>query len=188
MAGGAGRRMGGADKALLRVGGCSLLSHAIARLEPQVERLALSANGDAVRFASFGLPVLPDAAALGPLAGVLAALRWAAPLGASAVVTVAVDSPFFPGDLTPRLCLAAETSPEGLALAVAAKDHPTFALWPLTLAQPLADFLHSGTKARMLDFLSQHHVARAPFPDEAVFDNLNTPEDLARAAALMGAA
>ena len=77
LAGGTGRRMGGADKALLRVGGCSLLSHAINRLEPQVERLALSANGDAARFAGFGLPVLPDAVALGPLAGVLAALRWA---------------------------------------------------------------------------------------------------------------
>ena len=180
--------MGGADKALLRVGGASLLSQAIARLEPQVERLALSANGDPARFAGFGLPVLPDAAALGPLAGVLAALHWAAPLGATAVVTAAVDSPFFPGDLTPRLCLAAETAPEGLSLAMAAKDHPTFALWPVALAPALADFLNSGAKARVLDFMAQHHAARAPFPDEAAFDNLNTPEDLARAAALMGAA
>ena len=188
LAGGAGRRMGGADKALLRVGGASLLSHAIARLEPQVERLALSANGDALRFAGFGLPVLPDAAVMGPLAGVLAALHWAAPLGASAVVTVAVDSPFFPGDLTPRLCLAAETAPEGLALAMAAKDHPTFAFWPVALAPALADFLNSGAKARVMDFLAQHHAARARFPDEAAFDNLNTPEDLTRAAALMGAA
>ncbi len=186
LAGGAGRRMGGADKALLRVGGRSLLSHAIARLEPQVERLAISANGDAARFSGFGLPVLPDATVLGPLAGVLAALHWAAPLGASAIVTAAVDSPFFPGDLTPRLCLAAETAPEGLALVTAAKDHPTFALWPVALAPALSAFLVSGAKARILDFMAQHHAARAPFPDEAAFDNLNTPEDLTRAAALMG--
>ena len=80
LAGGAGRRMGGADKALLRVGGRSLLSHAIARLEPQVERLAISANGDGQRFAQFGYDVLPDAGAarLGPMAGVAAGLAWLA--------------------------------------------------------------------------------------------------------------
>lgn len=188
LAGGAGRRMGGADKALLRLAGQSLLGHAIARLEPQVERLAISANGDGARFAGFGLPVLADATPLGPLAGVLAALHWAAPLGATAVVTAAVDSPFFPGDLVPRLCLAAEATPTGLAIAHAAKDHPTFALWPVTLAPALSAFLQSGAKARVLDFTAAHHAARAPFPDEAAFDNLNTPEDLSRAARLLGAA
>ncbi len=192
LAGGAGRRMGGADKALLRLAGQSLITRAIARLEPQVERLAISANGDAARFAGFGLPVLPDATPLGPLAGVLAALAWATPLGATAVVTAAVDSPFFPGDLVPQLCLAAESSPagsspSGLALAHAAKDHPTFALWPVALAPALADFLTSGAKPRVLDFLARHHATRAQFPDEAAFDNLNTPEDLTRAATLLGA-
>ncbi len=188
LAGGAGRRMGGVDKALLRLAGQSLLGHAIGRLEPQVEQLAISANGDATRFAGFGLPVLPDATPLGPLSGVLAALHWAAPLGATAVVTAAVDSPFFPGDLTPRLCLAAESAREGLAIAHAAKDHPTFALWPVTIAPALAAFLHSGAKARVLDFAQAHHAARAQFPDEAAFDNLNSPEDLARAASQLGAA
>lgn len=188
LAGGAGRRMGGADKALLQLAGQSLLSHAIARLEPQVERLAISANGDAARFDGFGLPVLPDATPFGPLAGVLAALHWAAPLGATAVVTAAVDSPFFPGDLVPHLCLAAESAPEGLALAHAAKDHPTFALWPVSLAPSLSDFLQSGAKARVLDFTTAHHATRAHFPDEAEFDNLNAPEDLIRAAALLGSA
>jgi molybdopterin-guanine dinucleotide biosynthesis protein A len=175
----------GADKALLRLNGETLLSHAIARLEPQVERLALSANGDPARFASYDLPVLKDEFALGPLAGILAALRWAAPLGASAVVTVSVDTPFLPGDLTPQLCLAAETSPEGLAIATAAKDHPTCALWPVNLAAPLAAFLHSGAKPRLLTFAEAHQTARAQFPDEDAFRNLNTPQDLAYAEALL---
>lgn len=187
LAGGAGRRMGGADKALLRLAGQSLLGHAIARLEPQVERLAISANGDAARFAGIGLPVLPDATPMGPLAGVLAGLNWAAPLGATAIVTAAVDSPFFPGDLVPHLCLAAEAAPEGLALAHAAKDHPTFALWPVALAPALQAFLASGAKARVLDFAQAHHATRAHFADESAFDNLNAPEDLTRAASLLGA-
>ena len=79
LAGGQGQRMGGVDKALVPLAGAPLLAHVIARLEPQVERLALSAKGDAARFARFGLPVLPDGPGAGPLAGVLAALRWAAP-------------------------------------------------------------------------------------------------------------
>ena len=184
LAGGAGRRMG-ADKALIRLAGQSLLSHAIARLEPQVERLAISANGAPARLAGYGLPILADAIPLGPLSGVLAALRWAAPLGATAVVTLAVDTPFAPGDLVPQLCLAAESASEGLAIATAAKDHPTCGLWPVALAEPLAAFLASGAKPKLLAFADAHHAARAYFPDEAAFQNLNTFEDLAAAEALI---
>ncbi|MGL5010390.1 MAG: NTP transferase domain-containing protein, partial [Paracoccaceae bacterium] len=73
LAGGQGLRMGGADKALLPLAGQPLLAHVIARLEPQVERLAVSANGDAARLAAFSLPVLPDDdASMGPLSGILA--------------------------------------------------------------------------------------------------------------------
>ncbi len=178
----------GTDKALVRLAGQSLLSHAIARLEPQVERLAISANGDPLRLAAYGLPVLPDETALGPLSGVLSALRWAAPLGATAVVTLAVDTPFAPGDLVPQLCLAAEAAPEGLAVATSAKDHPTCSIWPVTLTESLAAFLTSGAKPRVLTFTDAHHAARAHFPDEAAFQNLNTLEDLAAAEALIKAA
>jgi molybdopterin-guanine dinucleotide biosynthesis protein A len=178
--------MGGVDKALVPLAGAPLLAHVIARLEPQVERLALSANGDAARFARFGLPVLPDADGAGPLAGVLAALRWAAPLGATAVVSAPVDGPFLPGDLCPRLCLAAESAAEGLAVARAGgRLHPTFALWPVGLAGPLAAFLDSGAKPKVMDFVAAHGTTEARFADGSGFDNLNTPEDLARAEAVL---
>lgn len=183
LAGGSGRRMGGVDKALLQLNGQSLIGRAIARLEPQVERLAISANGDATRFAHFGLAVLSDETPLGPLAGILAALQWAAPLGATAVVSAAVDTPFFPGDLVPQLCLAAESSPHALSIASSAKDHPTFGHWPVTLAPALAEFLHSGANPRVMAFAEAHLCARARFTQEAAFANLNTSEDLAQIAA-----
>lgn len=188
LAGGQGRRMGGQDKALMALAGQPLLAHVIARLKPQVERLALSANGDPARFARFGLPILPDALGAGPLAGVLAALRWAAPLGATAVLSAPVDGPFLPGDLCPRLCLAAENAAEGLAVAQAGgRLHPTYGLWPVGLAQPLAAFLGSGAKPKVMDFVAAHGAAEACFSQSAGFENLNTPEDLARAeAALRG--
>lgn len=186
LAGGEGRRMG-ADKALVLLAGRPLLSHVIDRFAPQVDRLWLSANGDAARFARFGLTVLPDTAPMGPLSGVLAGLLRAAAEGATALVTVPVDSPFVPGDLVPRLCLAAEIAPHGMAIARAGgRVHPVFALWPVALAGPLADFLASGAKPRLMDFAAQ--AALADFPDDGSFDNLNTPEDLAAAEALLQAA
>jgi molybdenum cofactor guanylyltransferase len=184
LAGGAGRRMGGVDKATLRLAGRSLVSHAVDRLEPQVERLAISANGDPARLSALGLPVLADAQSQGPLSGVLAALDWAAPLGATSLVTVAVDTPFFPGDLVPRLIMASD--PSGIALARSGgNDHPTFGLWPVTLRDDLRVFLASGVKASVRAFADARGAARADFPDDGSFLNLNTPEDLSRAEALI---
>ena len=186
LAGGEGRRMGGADKALLNLAGVPLISHAIARLDPQVERLAISANGAPARFAGFGLPVLADETPIGPLSGILAALRWAAPLGATAVVSVSVDTPFLPGDLVPQLALAAEGSAGGVALARSGgDDHPTFGLWPVGLRGALRDFLASGAKARVRAFADMQAAARADFAMDGAFGNLNTPDDLARAEAMI---
>ena len=187
LAGGEGRRMGGTDKALLRLAGQSLIHRVVDRLEPQVERLAISANGDPTRFDRFGLSVLGDDASLGPLSGILSALNWAATLGATAIVSVPVDCPFLPPDLVPHLCLAAESSPSGTALAASGGVlHPTFGLWPSALRVPLAQFLTSGAKARVTDFASAHHASIADFPDDAAFANMNTPEDLVRASTFLG--
>ena len=189
LAGGQGRRMGGADKATLPLAGRSLVAHVAERLEPQVERLALSANGDPARFAALRLPVLPDARSEGPLSGILSALDWAAPLGATAVVSAPTDAPFLPPDLVPRLILAGEGA-GGVAMARSGgNDHPTFALWPVTLRDPLRAFLASGANPRVRAFADAHHAARADFPDDGAFANLNTAQDLALAEArLKGAA
>src|SRR5205809_5739176 len=80
LAGGQSRRMCGCDKSLLPLGGCSVLYQVLSRFGPQIEALALSANGDPQRFARFGLPVLADTVEgfAGPLAGILTGLEWAA--------------------------------------------------------------------------------------------------------------
>jgi molybdopterin-guanine dinucleotide biosynthesis protein A len=176
--------MGGADKATLRLAGRSLAAHAVDRLEPQVERLAISANGDPARLSALGLPVLADAQSQGPLSGVLSALDWAAPLGATAMVTAAVDTPFFPGDLVPRLILGSD--PSGIALARSGgNDHPTFAIWPVTLRDDLRAFLDSGAKASIRAFADARGAGRADFPEDGAFMNLNTPDDLSRAEVLI---
>ncbi len=80
LAGGLARRMGGGDKARIRVGGATILERVLARLTPQCSRVIINANGDPARFADTGLPVVADSVPdfAGPLAGILAGLDWAA--------------------------------------------------------------------------------------------------------------
>lgn len=189
LAGGMSRRMGGGDKALGDLAGRPLLTHVIERLSPQLPALALNANGDPARFAGFGLDVIPDPLPghPGPLAGVLAAMGWARARGAAWVLTAPGDTPWLPGDLVPRLIMAAE---EGNGLAVAecgGRLHPVCGLWPVTLADRLAADIAAGTR-RVGDWALAQGAARAPFPsgDPDPFANLNTPEDFDRAAARFG--
>lgn len=179
LAGGLATRMGGGDKGLRPFRGGTLLGAVIARLSPQVESLALNANGDPARLAAHGLPVIPDPLPdrPGPLAGVLAAMDWAASLGAASVVTVPCDTPFLPGDLVPRLLLAADG---GLAIAASGgRLHPTVGLWPVALRDDLRATLLRGDR-KVRTFTDRHHAARADFPltDPDSFANANTPDDL----------
>ena len=182
LAGGQATRMGGGDKGLLPLAGQPLLRHVIDRFSPQVEALALNANGDPDRFETFELPVLPDSidGFAGPLAGVLAGLDWAATLGATHIVTAAADTPFFPADLVPRLMLAAETQAQPIALARTDNGrHPTFGLWPVDLRDDLREALGNGVR-KVVAWTDQHGTAMADFPSKGFdpFFNVNTPEDL----------
>ncbi|MCB2110492.1 MAG: molybdenum cofactor guanylyltransferase MobA [Defluviimonas sp.] len=186
LAGGRARRMDGADKALQILAGRPLLAHVAARLSAQCAPLALSANGDPDRFAGFGLPVLPDSAAdhPGPLAGILAGLDWAAGLGAPAIVTVAVDTPFFPEDLARRLATAMR--PMGVAVAAGEepgatpRQHPVFAVWSVGLRDDLRSSLEAGER-RVGRFAARHGAAVVTFAETGAFFNINTAADLAAA-------
>lgn len=185
LAGGQARRMGGGDKGLLPLGSSTILGHVIDRLAPQVAGLALNANGEQERFASFGLPVVSDSidGFAGPLAGVLAGLDWAAARGADHIVTAAADTPFFPADLVPRLLMAAED--QGHPIALARTDngrHPTFGLWPVALREDLRIALTEGVR-KVVQWTDKHGTAMADFPTGRFdpFFNVNTPEDLALA-------
>ena len=189
LAGGQATRMGGGDKGLLPLGNGTILGHVIERLSPQVEGLALNANGDPARFGSLGLPVLADSIEgfAGPLAGVLAGLDWAQAQGASHIVTAAADTPFFPADLVPRLILAAEEQGKPIALARTENGrHPTFGLWPVALRDDLRAALTDGLR-KVVHWTDKHGTAIADFPTKGFdpFFNVNTREDLTEAERLL---
>ncbi|HLJ19677.1 MAG TPA: molybdenum cofactor guanylyltransferase MobA [Stellaceae bacterium] len=193
LAGGQSRRMGGGDKCLLQLGGKPILAHAIERARPQVAALALNANGDAARFAGFGLPVVPDGVAgfAGPLAGVLAGLDWAAAsvAGVTHVASFATDAPFLPRDLVPRLLAALDGRHELAAAASRGRTHPVFGLWPLAIRDALRQALAAGV--RKVDLFTQPYtLAVVDFPVGEVdpFFNTNDQDDLEAARTLVASA
>ncbi len=189
LAGGQARRMGGGDKCLLEIGGQSLLGRAIDRLSPQVSDLVINANGDAARFCSFEPPVVKDTVEgfVGPLAGVLAGMRWTLEHVPEApyIITAASDTPFFPRDLAQRLLQGAGN--DGLSIVLAASNgrvHPVFGLWPVALADDLEKALKSGLR-KILDWTDRHEMVEMVFQiDTAQIDpffNVNRPKDLVKA-------
>ncbi|MBF0167939.1 MAG: molybdenum cofactor guanylyltransferase MobA [Alphaproteobacteria bacterium] len=191
LAGGQARRMGGADKALIDLAGQPLIAHVIARLRPQVTALAISANGDAARFSSLALPVLPDPAPdfPGPLAGILAGLTWARADHPQCrwLLTVPCDAPFIPVDLAERLQKAVQAEGADLAIATSmGQDHPVVGLWPLFLAEALSRALLDEGLCKVGAFAQRYRKALADFPAAEGIDpfiNVNTPEDLKAALA-----
>lgn len=198
LAGGQSRRMGGGDKGLLELAGKSMLQRVIERMHPQVKALAINANGDPARFAAFGLPVFADTVGEqpGPLAGVLAGMRWAGEHVPEArwIATVSTDAPFLPADLVARLKAAVQAQPGAIAIARSAGNlHPVIGLWPINLADDLEEALGDGIR-KVLRWTDRHGTVAVDFDFSELsgrsidpFFNANTPAELDEARALLTA-
>lgn len=179
LAGGLSSRMGGQDKAQVRLHGRTLLAHVAVSLTPQVEALAINSNGDPGIFADFQLPVIGDClpGRQGPLAGILTGMLWARQYmpHATHLLSAPCDIPGLPGDISTRLENARNAA--NAHIAIACDDdgpQPTIGLWPLSLAEQLiADMVLGvrGIQAWMAPFgVAQVHCHG--------LHNINTPEDL----------
>ncbi len=185
IAGGRSSRMG-REKALAMLGGKALLSRVIERIGPQVTAVVVNANGDASRFAAFGLSVIADRHLdIGtPLAGLHAALSFARDEGFDEVLTVPSDAPFLPRDLTPRLAEARSTA----AIATSGgQQHFLTGLWSHRLLEELEVAIHDAGLVRVKDWAKSCGASVVDWPDEAYdpFFNVNTPEELAEAQRIM---
>ena len=191
LAGGLARRMGGGDKALIRIGSETILSRTLARLTPQVAGVVLNANGDPARFAEFGLPVVADSVPdfAGPLAGILAGLDWIAANrpGTEWMVSVPGDCPFLPHDLVVKLHAARITNGKLLACAHSGDwRHPVVALWHVALRDDLRHAITVEDLRKIEVWTARHGVALADWPTEPIdpFFNVNTPDDVETATRL----
>jgi molybdopterin-guanine dinucleotide biosynthesis protein A len=193
LAGGLARRMGGGDKALLEIGGVTILDRVLATLSAQTVGIIINANGDPQRFADTGLTVVPDNVPdhPGPLAGILAGFDWLAAQnnGVEWMLSVPGDCPFLPDDLVERLHAARRRMGSGVPLACARSGewrHPVVGLWPLALREDLRHALTKEDLRKIEVWTARHGIAVADWPDQPVdpFFNVNTPDDAKRAGQL----
>jgi molybdopterin-guanine dinucleotide biosynthesis protein A len=188
LAGGLARRMGGGDKPMRTIGGRTILARAIARLAPQCDGLILNANGDPARFAAFGLPVIADGVAdfPGPLAGILAALDWAATNRPEVkwILSAPGDCPFLPRDLVVRLYQALVNENAELAVAASGgQSHPVIGLWGISLREELRHALVVEDIRKIDRWTARYRLATVSWPVKPLdpFFNANTVEDIAEA-------
>jgi molybdenum cofactor guanylyltransferase len=188
LAGGLARRMGGGDKARIRVGNATILERVVERLAPQCSRIIINANGDPARFADTGLTVVADSIPdfAGPLAGILAGLDWTAANvpGCEWLASVPGDCPFVPRDLVTRLHEARTAAGVPLACARSGEwRHPVAGLWPVSLREDLRRAISDEGLRKIEVWTERHGIALASWADTPVdpFFNVNTPDDAARA-------
>jgi molybdenum cofactor guanylyltransferase len=188
LAGGLARRMGGGDKARIRIGGATILQRVLAGLTPQCSQVIINANGDQKRFADTGLPVVADSVPdfAGPLAGILAGLDWAAAHAPDSewLASVPGDCPFLPKNLVLRLHEARVAAGAPLACTRSGElRHPVVGLWPVRLREDLRHALVDEDLHKIELWTARHGIGIADWPAVPIdpFFNVNTPEDAARA-------
>ena len=188
LAGGLARRMGGGDKARIRIGGMTILERVLARLTPQCARVIINANGDPARFADTGLAVVPDSVPdfAGPLAGILAGLDWMAAHRTEArwMLSAAGDCPFLPRNLVARLDQARSAMNAELAVASSGgQTHPVIGLWSVRLRDELRQALVVEGVRKIDRWTARYSLATVDWPITPLdpFFNANTVEDIAEA-------
>lgn len=187
LAGGAGTRVGGADKGLLPLRGRPLVEHVLERLRPQCDRVLIVANRDLDDYARYA-PVVHDenGGHAGPLAGLIAtfgfleANRHALPCR---VLTAPVDCPDPARDLAARLhsTLMSNETIRCVYVHRAGQPQPLFAMYRIdgeaaSWRVPAQAALRShGSPLR---WHVEMGATAVDFDDASeAFHNLNTPED-----------
>lgn len=183
-AGGAGRRIGGNKPGRL-LDGRPLLEHVLDWARRGSDCLALAVADAGETLPPVDLPLLTDPQPnLGPIAALASAFAFAAAQGRSHVLLVACDMPVLPDDLVLRLTAAIGAT----AAAIPATEgllHPLAALWR---ADPpaLARYIAGGGRAPR-GYAAEAGLVTVDWPVTGAdpFLNVNTPDDLAAAEAML---
>ena len=177
LAGGMGRRLGGADKGLVEFNGEPLVARLIKQLESQQLSIMINANRNDEQYRSFGYPVYADDLGdfQGPLAGFAGAMRRAQ---TRYIVTVPCDGPWLAADYLSRFITARQASASRILVADDGERlQPVHAMIETALLDDLLEFLDSGD--RKIDrWYGRHDFGRVDFSDaREMFRNINTAEE-----------
>ncbi len=173
LAGGEGRRHGGADKAWLPFKDRPLIARLRDQLHPQVDELIVSANRNVERYGTLGLEVVSDTIGQGPIAGVFRLLQAARHPW---LLCVPCDTPVLANDIADRFIAESNRHPavDVVAMHDGSRAHPTFCLIRTELASDIERFIESGQNSLLA--WQQTRALVWLYSETPV--NLNTPEDL----------
>lgn len=184
LAGGHGRRLGGRDKALLRIDGIRLVDRVLTALTA-LDGPRVVVRGDLPPVEGLGVPQIPDLVPdAGPLAGIAAGLAAVAD-GARHAAVVAVDTPS-PSVEVLRELASRRADAEAVVPVVAGRLQPLHAVYATSAAGDLAAAVAAGERRVLsaLDALdtrqvTEEELVRAGMTTGFVAD-VDTPDDLER--------
>jgi molybdopterin-guanine dinucleotide biosynthesis protein A len=183
LAGGAGRRIGGA-KATVALHGAPLLTYPVAALQQALPEVVVVAKADTE------LPPLPGVAIWTepaqprhPLTGIVHALAFA---GGRPVLVCAGDLPFASAGLARELAGADACGAPAVVPRAGGRLQPLFARYePAALAPLSAALAAPAGPGRVTEAVAALEPRVLECGDERAFFNVNAPEDLLTAAGLM---
>jgi molybdopterin-guanine dinucleotide biosynthesis protein A len=181
--------MGGRPKALMELGGQRIIDR-VARVVRQVADDVLIVTNTPELYAFLGLPMVPDAFPDGgSLGGIYSGLRAAS---GEAAFTVACDMPFLLPEVA-RLVTARAGEADVVAPRVAGQWETLHACYGKACLPPIEARLRAG-RLKIIGFFDEVRVLAIPASEvaryrapEVVFMNVNTPEELEAARALLPA-
>lgn len=181
VAGGTSRRMGDENKLWLELGGEALVQRAARRLGAQVDQVIINAN-EALGLEQYITIADAIEGGQGPLSGILSGLEYVQEYmpHITHIASVPADAPFSPNDLVRRMRDVGAAS-DIIIPFVDGFSQQLFALWPVSYAAALREFMMSGENRKVMSFVRSQEWRKLLLPDDFSdqFINVNNPEDWA---------
>jgi molybdopterin-guanine dinucleotide biosynthesis protein A len=173
----------GTDKAWLVLGGATIIERVITALKPVTESLAIIANDDQYR--RLGLPVISDEhEGLGPIEAIRMALTHSR---YSRVVLVGCDLPFVTSEFLDYLLKRSGGADSVVPVSSEGRAQPLCAVYSTAVIETVTRLIEER-KFKVMSLLEAIETRFIGFEEiremegaELFFENVNTPQDYARA-------
>jgi molybdopterin-guanine dinucleotide biosynthesis protein A len=184
LAGGTGRRLGGVEKGLIKIGGREIISIILESLKDFQTVIVCRDSNQAELYSVYGDVITDIFKEMGPLAGIHSALEH---LGERLVI-VSTDMPFVSPDICRFLYEESVDCSAAVPVWSDGKFEPTLAAYTPEIRVNIEKCLRRGEKKVICAFKGVEKVKYIPVevlrkfdPELISFTNINTPSDLKKA-------